>query len=112
MRTEFTLIELRQRMISVARPGFWDRVFKWFITPLLSRPIRELESSLEFERETNQIIGIIDAMTPEERVHPKRIDRPRLIRIANGAGTSIRQVLNVLSMHDAIQCHPNPDGDA
>ena len=54
------------------------------------------------ERQIRRQIGIIDAMTPRERRHPRLIDGSRKRRIAAGAGLAVQDVNRVLKQHRQI----------
>ncbi len=57
-------------------------------------PIKDLkpdESQLKYAK------AIIQSMTPEERKNPPLLDRSRKLRIANGSGTSVNQVNQLIS---------------
>ncbi|MGD8346747.1 MAG: signal recognition particle protein [Lysobacterales bacterium] len=55
------------------------------------------------DRQTNQMIAIINSMTPGERQRPEIIRGSRKKRIANGSGTKIQTVNRLLKQHAQMQ---------
>ena len=55
------------------------------------------------DRQTNQMIAIINSMTPGERQRPEIIRGSRKQRIANGSGTQIQTVNRLLKQHAQMQ---------
>jgi len=55
------------------------------------------------DRQTNQMVAIINSMTPGERQRPEIIRGSRKKRIANGSGTTIQTVNRLLKQHAQMQ---------
>ena len=55
------------------------------------------------DRQTRQMIAIINSMTPQERRFPDVIRGSRKKRIANGSGTQIQAVNRLLKQHSQMQ---------
>ena len=55
------------------------------------------------DRQTRQMIAIINSMTPHERRFPDQIRGSRKKRIANGSGTQIQTVNRLLKQHAQMQ---------
>jgi signal recognition particle subunit SRP54 len=55
------------------------------------------------DRQTRQMIAIINSMTPHERRFPDVIRGSRKKRIANGSGTQIQTVNKLLKQHAQMQ---------
>jgi len=55
------------------------------------------------DQQTNQMIAIINSMTPHERRFPECIRGSRKKRIANGSGTQIQTVNRLLKQHGQMQ---------
>jgi signal recognition particle subunit SRP54 len=47
--------------------------------------------------------SIINSMTPEERANPAILNRSRVLRVANGSGTSMNEVNNLIKHFDGIK---------
>jgi signal recognition particle subunit SRP54 len=55
------------------------------------------------QRTVNKVLGIIDAMTPEERCKPKDIlNESRRSRVAKGAGVTPGDVSNLVNHFDRL----------
>ncbi|MND00933.1 Signal recognition particle protein [compost metagenome] len=49
------------------------------------------------------MVGIINAMTPQERAHPELIKATRKRRIAAGAGVPVQEVNRLLNQFEQMQ---------
>ncbi|HEU5117102.1 MAG TPA: hypothetical protein VFT74_10595 [Isosphaeraceae bacterium] len=58
-------------------------------------PLCEVEQAMIVE-EMRGVLGVLDAMTEEERRNPSMIDRERARRIGEGCGWSSQRVLEVV----------------
>ena len=57
----------------------------------------------EIDREIREMVGIIDSMTTEERLHPAQItEEGRRRRIAGGAGVSLNLVGEFVKQFDGM----------
>ncbi len=98
-RGEFTLEDFRKQMTMLARPGLMQKMIG--LMPGMGS-LKEVMDQADTHSELKRISGIIDAMTPEERRHPKIIDTSRRRRIAAGAGTEHAQVNDLIKQFDAM----------
>jgi signal recognition particle subunit SRP54 len=55
------------------------------------------------ESELDRVEAIILSMTPQERAHPGLINGSRRKRIANGSGTKVQQVNNLVKQFDQMR---------
>jgi len=55
------------------------------------------------ERQLRRTEGIINSMTPQERVKPELIKASRKRRIAEGAGLSVQEVNKVLKQYEQMR---------
>jgi signal recognition particle subunit SRP54 len=70
--------------------------------PMLGKLIKQHRPWLP-ESQEKRVLGIIDAMTPEERRRPYLIDIPRRRhRVARGAGVEPVEVLRAVECYDAM----------
>ena len=69
--------------------------------PGLNKTLKDIE--FDDDRQMKKIESIILSMTTEERLKPYIIDGSRRKRIANGSGTSLQDVNNVLKQFFAMQ---------
>ena len=94
LATVFTLEDFQRQMLQIRKLGPMREIMQMIpgVGKLLdSNP--ELEDP---ENDLRRIDGIINSMTPAERVHPERIDRSRRNRIARGSGVAAKEVTNLL----------------
>jgi len=90
--TKFTFDDMKKQLELIARPGLMQKMLKL---------IPSLEEAMGSE--VRRMIGIIDAMTPEERRNPKLIDNSRRKRIARGSGIPPQDVDSLLRQHDMMK---------
>ncbi len=55
------------------------------------------------ERQLRRVEGIINSMTPKERVHPELIKASRKRRIAEGAGVPVQEVNRLLKQFEQMR---------
>jgi signal recognition particle subunit SRP54 len=60
-------------------------------------------AKLQDEKQFKRIVGIINAMTPQERRKPELIKASRKRRIAAGAGTNVQAVNQLLNQFEQMQ---------
>jgi signal recognition particle subunit SRP54 len=59
-------------------------------------PLKDLKNAAVDEKKIDQVVAIIDSMTPKERRNHMLINGSRRRRIAKGSGTSVQEVNNLL----------------
>jgi signal recognition particle subunit SRP54 len=65
--------------------------------------MKQLKNADIDERELDRVEAIILSMTPQERAHPGIINGSRRKRIANGAGTKVQNVNNLVKQFDQMR---------
>jgi signal recognition particle subunit SRP54 len=60
-------------------------------------------AKLQDDKQMKRIVGIIDAMTPQERTKPELIKASRKRRIATGAGVPVQAVNQLLNQFEQMQ---------
>jgi signal recognition particle subunit SRP54 len=60
-------------------------------------------AKLQDEKQFKRVVGIINAMTPQERKKPELIKASRKRRIASGAGTNVQAVNQLLNQFEQMQ---------
>ncbi|MFN7888520.1 MAG: signal recognition particle protein, partial [Betaproteobacteria bacterium] len=55
------------------------------------------------DKQVRRMVGIIDAMTPQERSKPELLKASRKRRIATGAGVPVQEVNRLLSQFEQMQ---------
>lgn len=88
----FTLNDYRRQLYGHCYPSIGQRMLlllQWLVSfmPGLAT-LRDVSQRKLVEGEFRRMWGIIDSMTPAERMAPKLIDKSRRARIARGAGVS------------------------
>jgi signal recognition particle subunit SRP54 len=86
-KEQFTLDDFLEQMQQVRRMGPLTNLLK--LMPGVGQQLGQLNVD---ERELDRLQAIIQSMTPEERRDPQIIDGSRRRRIAQGSGTSVQAV--------------------
>jgi signal recognition particle subunit SRP54 len=87
---QFTLEDFLQQLRQVRKMGPLANVLG--MMPGMGKAMKQLRASKMDERELDRIEAIILSMTPYERAHPEVIDGSRRKRIAQGSGTTVQAV--------------------
>ncbi|MCA9107737.1 MAG: signal recognition particle protein [Planctomycetales bacterium] len=97
---DFTLEDFRDQMEKLARPGLMTRMLG--LLPGGGQ-LRDMLNDADTGKQTRQLVGIIDAMTPAERKNPKLIDQSRRTRISRGAGVAPQQVNELIKQFEMMK---------
>jgi signal recognition particle subunit SRP54 len=89
-RQEFTLEDFLQQMRQVRKMGPLTNLLG--MMPGMGGAMKQLRSVNMDERELDRVEAIILSMTPAERARPDLIDGSRRKRIAQGSGTTVQAV--------------------
>ncbi len=100
MEGRFTLVDFQKQMRQIRRLGPMREILK--MIPGVGSMFDTMDDMEDPERELSRIDAIINSMTPDERLHPDRIDRSRRNRIARGSGTDPSEVSALLKQFDAM----------
>ena len=65
--------------------------------------MKQLKNADIDEKELDRVEAIILSMTPQERINPGMINGSRRKRIANGSGTKVQQVNNLVKQFDQMR---------
>ena len=97
---EFTLDDFRKMLTQTNRLGPLNKVMS--LIPGLGG-MSEMLNNVDMEQGVKRFVGIIDAMTADERCNPKRIiDQSRRRRIAAGAGVEPHEVNELVKQFEPI----------
>ncbi len=96
---EFTLEDFRKQLQQMAKPGLMQKMMG--LMPGMG-DLNKMMSGVDMEKDTKRLFGIIDAMTPDERRVPSKIDASRRQRIAAGSGTQHTEVNDLLKQFDGM----------
>ncbi|MEX0958247.1 MAG: signal recognition particle protein [Burkholderiales bacterium] len=95
----FDLEDFRSQMVQMRNMGgigaLLDKLPAQFASAAQGAPMDE--------RVINRTIGIIDSMTPKERVRPEILKASRKRRVAAGAGVSVQEVNRLLGQYEQLQ---------
>jgi signal recognition particle subunit SRP54 len=93
-RSEFTLEDFRDQLISIRKMGSIEDLLG--MIPGMGGKMKELKAAAPDEKELSRVVAIIDSMTREERENAKIINGSRRKRIALGSGTTVQDVNRLL----------------
>jgi signal recognition particle subunit SRP54 len=93
-RSEFTLEDFRDQLVSIRKMGSIDDLLG--MIPGMGGKMKELKAAAPDEKELSRVVAIIDSMTREERENAKIINGSRRKRIALGSGTTVQDVNRLL----------------
>ena len=96
---KFTLEDFKSQFQKLSQPGLMQKMLG--LMPGMGE-IQKLMANEDSDGEMRRIIGIIDAMTPQERTEPKIIDASRRRRIACGAGVEPQAVNELIKQFEMI----------
>ncbi|MEM2218458.1 MAG: signal recognition particle protein Srp19, partial [Thermofilaceae archaeon] len=99
LRGKFTLFEFKQQLEELSKMGPLRKILE--ILPGSHEITPELEKASS--ENVKKWIAIINSMTGDELANPDIINRSRMIRIAKGSGTSIKDVKNLLTTYRRTQ---------
>jgi signal recognition particle subunit SRP54 len=97
-KSEFGLDDFLDQMRQVRRLGPLQSLLG--MIPGLGKELRGVKLD---EREFDRLQAIILSMTPEERRHPELIKGSRRLRIAQGSGTNVQAVKQLIKQFDQMR---------
>jgi signal recognition particle subunit SRP54 len=100
-RAEFTLEDFLKQMKQVRKMGPLQNVLG--MMPGMGKAMKQIRQADVDERELDRLEAIILSMTPEERANPGIIKGSRRKRIAQGSGTNVAAVNNLVKQFDQMR---------
>jgi signal recognition particle subunit SRP54 len=100
---QFTLEDFRAQLGQFKKLGSMSKLMKMMPEQLLGGIQLTDEQSAEVEAQMKRTEAIIDSMTKAERRNHKIIDASRKTRIANGSGTTIAEVNQLLRQYEQMK---------
>ena len=96
---KFTLLDFKQQLEEVSKLGPLRKLLEllpgsYQLTPELERASAE---------NIRKWIAILNSMTKEELLKPELLNHSRIVRIAKGSGTSVRDVKELLAAYERAQ---------
>jgi len=95
----FDLEDYKQQVVQMRKMGG----FSAMLDKLPAELAKAAQGAQVDERKIARIEGIINAMTPQERMKPELIKASRKRRIATGAGVSVQEVNQLLNQFEQAQ---------
>lgn len=99
-RATFDLEDFREQLRQVKKMGPLSQILE--MLPGLGSMARELPAGVG-DKQVVRIEAIINSMTPQERRDPRIIDGSRKRRIAQGSGTTVQEVNQLLAQFRQVQ---------
>jgi signal recognition particle subunit SRP54 len=99
-RDQFTLEDFLKQMKQVRKMGPLSGLLG--MLPGMGA-MKQLKNADVDEKELDRVEAIILSMTPKERANPGVINGSRRKRIANGSGTKVQQVNNLVKQFDQMR---------
>ena len=100
MSGQFTLDDFLAQMVQVRKMGSLGSIMK--MLPGVGKDLRAAADSVN-DKDLNRVEAIIHSMTPAERRDPALINGSRRLRIAQGSGTTVPAVNNLLRQFTEMQ---------
>ena len=93
-KNKFDLEDFRSQLQQVKKLGSLDSIMG--MIPGMGKVMKQMEGMAPPEKEMKRIEAIINSMTMKERTNHTIINGSRRLRIANGSGTSVQEVNQLL----------------
>ena len=93
-KSQFDLEDFRNQLQQIKKMGSLESIMG--MIPGMGKMMKQLGNAQPSEREMKRIEAIISSMTPAERANHAIINGSRRLRIANGSGTSVQEVNQLL----------------
>lgn len=102
-RNQFTLEDFRNQLTQFKQLGSMSKLMKMLPEQLTGGISLSEEQSAEVDKQLKRTEAIIDSMTKAERSNHSIINAGRKTRIANGSGTSIAEVNQLLRQYEQMR---------
>lgn len=99
LKGRFTLLEFKQQLEELGKLGPLRKIFEMLPGSYQLTPELEKAGSENIKK----WIAIMNSMTREELLKPELLDRSRMVRIAKGSGTSVKDVKELLAAYKRAQ---------
>ncbi len=100
MSNRFTLNDMLAQFKQIQKLGPLDKIFEMLPIPGAAKALQNADFD---EKRLKHLEAIILSMTPQERANPAVIKGSRRKRIAEGSGTSVQQVNQLLAQYDRMK---------
>ncbi len=96
-KDSFTLEDFKDQLQQIRKMGSLESLLG--MIPGLPRKMAGLGEAMVDEKELGRVEAIINSMTPRERTNHQIINGSRRLRIANGSGTTVQEVNQLLKRY-------------
>jgi signal recognition particle subunit SRP54 len=96
-KDSFTLEDFKDQLQQIRKMGSLESLLG--MIPGLPRKMAGLGEAMVDEKELTRVEAIINSMTPRERTNYQIINGSRRLRIANGSGTTVQEVNQLLKRY-------------
>ncbi len=100
-KNKFDLEDFRNQMQQMKKLGSLESIMG--MIPGMGKMMKQVEGMQPPEKEMKRIEAIINSMTPKERANHTIINGSRRLRIANGSGTTVQEVNQLLKRFTEAQ---------
>lgn len=102
-KNQFTLEDFRSQLGQFKKLGSMSKIMKMLPEQMTGGIAISDEQSAEVDQQMKRTEAIIDSMTKQERNDHKVIDASRKTRIANGSGSTIAEVNQLLRQYEQMR---------
>jgi len=102
-RNQFTLEDFRNQLRQFKQLGSMSKLMKMLPEQLTGGVSLSEEQAVEVDKQLKRTEAIIDSMTKAERSNHNIINAGRKTRIANGSGTSIAEINQLLRQYEQMR---------
>ncbi len=96
-KNTFNLEDFLDQVQQMKKMGSIENLLEMLPTGTHMPPDLKKQMGAQSEKESKKFEAIIQSMTPEERRHPTLINGRRRLRIANGSGTEVRDINELIN---------------
>jgi signal recognition particle subunit SRP54 len=98
-KNQYTLEDFRDQMIQIRKMGSFTDLLNMLPGVSQNKHLKDLQVD---DKELNRVVAIINSMTPIERQKHGILNGSRRKRIANGSGTTVQDVNQLLKNYDHV----------
>lgn len=98
-KNQYTLEDFRDQMLQIRKMGSFTDILNMLPGFSQNKHLKDLQVD---DKELNRVVAIINSMTPQERHKHGIINGSRRKRIANGSGTTVQDVNQLLKNYDHV----------
>jgi signal recognition particle subunit SRP54 len=100
-KNEFTLDDFKNQLQQIKKMGSLESIMG--LIPGMGKMMKQMQGTQPSDKELKRIEAIIDSMTRAERSNHSILNGSRRLRIANGSGTTVQEVNQLLKRFSEAQ---------